>query len=287
MAQESVYLIIAGGTGGHIVPGLGLALEFAAAGDAVHFLSLEKNRAYADFKDASFPVHFYAAPPLSKRPLALVTFPFRFARALWRAWRLLREQAVSCVVGMGGYSIFPGIVAARLSGVPYYLCEQNAVPGRATRLFAGGARRVYLNFPVRDAQLSAAFSPARALLAGNPLRPQLKAIAGTPEGSAQIKSRRNKSTERKKQSGAGRSAQGEAVARGQGGLTVLVLGGSQGAAQINAMVAAAIPELDGGPRAGSGSKKKSGPIDRWIIQCGERNLEAMRALLPPERFRNV
>ncbi|MCR9143175.1 MAG: glycosyltransferase [bacterium] len=306
MAQQSVYLIIAGGTGGHIVPGLGLALEFAAAGDPVHFLSLEKNRGYADFKDAPFPVHFYGAPPIRKSPSALLAFPFRFARALWRAAALMRKHRVSCVIGMGGYSIFPGVLAARLSGVPYYLCEQNAIPGRATRLFAGGARRIFLNFPVAAAHQSGAFAGERALLAGNPLRPQLKAIA-----------EENRAASKKKGAGSARPGKKKSAAksgaRGRGkakdGLTVLVLGGSQGAAQINAMVAAAIPQLASGSgnQAGANSnpnsktktktksnaKKKSrahtqtGPVARWMIQCGEKNLDQMRALLPENRFGNV
>ena len=186
MPKQTV-LIIAGGTGGHIVPGLGLALEFAQSTQPAYdvlFLSLEKNRTYADFADVPCPVHVYASPPITKQPLALLEFPLRFARALWQAWRLLRAHDVSFVIGMGGYSIFPGIVAARLTGVPYYLCEQNAVPGRATRLFAGGARRIFLNFPVAAKHQTADFTEGRVVLAGNPLRPKLRLSAGTQPGAS-------------------------------------------------------------------------------------------------------
>lgn len=285
MAKQSVILIIAGGTGGHIVPGLGLALEFAGAGDTVQFLSLNKNRGYADFASVPFPVHFYDAPPISKRLLALLAFPFRFMRALWRAWSLLREQRIDCVIGMGGYSIFPGIVAARLSGIPYYLCEQNAIPGRATRLFAGGARSIFLNFPLATAHQTSAFAAGRALIAGNPLRPALKAIArdSVRSGGKKIAKKAGKKTSKTSGKSGSKST----------GLTVLVLGGSQGAAQINAMVAAAIPELSAGgsakakPGKGSAANTAVRPVGRWMIQCGENNLAQMREQLPEDRFPQV
>lgn len=290
MAQKSVYLIVAGGTGGHIVPGLGLALEFAAAGESVQFLSLEKNRAYADFKDAPFPVHFYAAPPIARRPLALLAFPLRFWKAFRRAQRLLREQRVSCMIGMGGYSIFPGILAARLAGVPYYLCEQNAIPGRATRLFAGGARRVFLNFPVQAGRRQAVFAGQAAMIAGNPLRPALKAVAAKQNKKSRQPGSRPKKNSKKISKKAAAKTSSKKSARGSG-LTVLVLGGSQGAAQINAMVAAAIPELSAAnenPKRKSNSKRRpAGPVARWIIQCGEKNVAAMRDLLPEDRFPDV
>ena len=285
MPKQTV-LIIAGGTGGHIVPGLGLALEFAQSTQPAYdvlFLSLEKNRTYADFADVPFPVHFYAAPPITKQPLALLEFPLRFARALWQAWRLLRAHDVSFVIGMGGYSIFPGIVAARLTGVPYYLCEQNAVPGRATRLFAGGARRIFLNFPVAAKHQTADFTEGRVVLAGNPLRPKLRLSAGTQPGAsgrskkaAVGNTKKTKQIVRKQKNGQKIKSKLKINRRGAAeDLTVLVLGGSQGAAQINAMVAAAISELS--PR----------PVGRWIIQCGEKNLEQMRAQLPPKKYPNV
>ena len=251
------------------MPGLGLALELAArkTGTAdVAFLSLEKNRTYGDFAGVPFPVFFYDAPPISKNPGALLKFPFRFMRALRSAMQLMRARNVDCVIGMGGYSIFPGIVAARLLRVPYYLCEQNAVPGRATRLFAGGARHVFLNFPVADQHKTAAFAPEHVTLVGNPLRPALRKLAAKSTGT-------KKKTAGKKPA-AKKSAAKKKTTERKRKLKVLVLGGSQGAAQINAMVAAAVPEL-----------RKD--VAQWIVQCGEKNLESMRALLPERANKNV
>lgn len=247
-ASAPRVLIIAGGTGGHIVPGLGLALELdARVAGRTFFLSLVKNREYADFQSQRFPIHFYDAPPIAKRPAALLRFPPRFFRAVLVARHLLRSERIGLVVGMGGYSIFPGLVAARLMGVPYCLCEQNAVPGRATRLFAGGARRVFLNFPVAP-EHRRSFASEQLVFAGNPLRPALRELAQKTRMKAASRTPKRR-------------------------LNVLVLGGSQGAAQINAMVLAAIQAF---ARAKAGAAQIVG---RWTIQCGEKNLSGMQAQL--------
>ncbi len=249
-------LIIAGGTGGHIVPGLGLARELQKS-FTVHFLTLGKDRGYADFNDLPFPLHTYDAPPIRRSLRGLVSFPLRFAKALFAAHKLLREIRADLVIGMGGYSIFPGITAAMLGGVPFCLCEQNAVPGRATRLFASWARRTFLNFPVTSDkfQLSAR---ARTVVAGNPLRPKILEFAGRRTGSA----------------GKKKAASKKKATKSSKALTALVLGGSQGAAQINAMVVQAAGVF-------------SGKEIRWIVQCGRAHVEEMQQRLPKGQYPHV
>lgn len=252
--MSRTIVIIAGGTGGHIVPGLGLARELEKSFN-VHFLTLGKDRQYADFADLPFPLHTYDAPPIKRNVRELLTFPLRFVKALLTARKLLREVRADLVIGMGGYSIFPGITAAVLGGVPFCLCEQNAVPGRATRLFASKAKRVFLNFPVTSEKykLSAA---TPAVIAGNPLRPKILEFAGKKAGRGSKKKAAKKKT-----------AQGKA-------LTALVLGGSQGAAQINAMVVQAAGVF-------------SGREVRWIVQCGRAHVEEMQQRLPKGQFPHV
>lgn len=273
-------MIIAGGTGGHIVPGLGLALELdRRASGRTHFLSLEKNRGYADFREQSFPIHFYDAPPIAKRPKALLGFPLRFLKALLAARKLMRAEQIELVVGMGGYSIFPGMVAARLLGLPYYLCEQNAVPGRATRLFAGRATRIFLNFPVAAAHRQS-FAAERLVSAGNPLRPALHDLAAKARKrlAQRISKQAAGKSAKKSSKQAGKAARQKQAARKTGArqpkLKVLVLGGSQGAAQINAMVLAAVQQMQA-----SGKASASGIVGRWIVQCGEKNLPDMQSAL--------
>ena len=241
-------LVVAGGTGGHIVPGIALAAEFQHKGHAVHFLTLERNRNFGDFQHVDFPVQFYAAPPLQRSVLSIAAFPYRTVRAILRARKLLRSLRIELMVGMGGYPVLPAILAARMLGVPYYLCEQNAIPGKITRRFGARARRVYINLPLaenqdgKNTQLSIAED--RIVLAGNPLR-------------ARILEALQSRTKSNKQPGA------------DGLKRILVLGGSQGATQINSMVMRLIPEL----RAQN---------VRWYFQCGERNVDALRADLSEE-----
>ena len=143
-------LILAGGTGGHIIPGIALAQALHQRGFTPHLLTLAKNRNYTDFQYFDLALHYHHAPPLPKHPLSLNTFLFipRFIRALVEALRILRRNAIHFVVGMGGYPMLPGLCAARLLRLDYYLCEQNAVAGRASRLFAAKAQAFFINFPL-------------------------------------------------------------------------------------------------------------------------------------------
>ncbi len=234
-------LIVAGGTGGHITPGLALALELQQS-LPVDFLSLEKNRAYADFQTAPLRFFFYNAPNLSLRPPGVFLLPWRMLRAFFFARSLMRRERHAFVVGCGGYSMAPALLAARSLGVPYFLLEQNVRPGRATRLFANKARGIFANFPLPAEALPGA--APRPLVLGNPLRPALQSALRANDP-------------------------GEAIARSDAA-TVLVLGGSQGAQQINEMCVRALSAAPALRR------------HRWLIQCGEKNIRDMEARLGSE-----
>lgn len=140
--------------------------------------------------------------------------PLTVARALARlpgstlaARRLLRRMHPHVVVGGGGYVCVPVVAAARLERVPVVLLEQNAVPGRATRLLARSARAVATSF----AETAIRLPRARTVLTGNPIRPEVRALAPAPV--------------------AARCAR------------VLVTGGSQGARRINLAVTGCIHAL--------------------------------------------
>ncbi|MFN9707264.1 MAG: UDP-N-acetylglucosamine--N-acetylmuramyl-(pentapeptide) pyrophosphoryl-undecaprenol N-acetylglucosamine transferase, partial [Planctomycetota bacterium] len=101
-------------------------------------------------------------PAASRSRLAL---PLWVLRATAAARRILRDQQVDCVVSTGGRPSVPVALAAKSLGMPVYLLEQNAVTGRANRLLAPLAKRIYHGLPS-----DAAASP-RALVTGTPLRP--------------------------------------------------------------------------------------------------------------------
>ncbi len=196
-------MIMAGGTGGHIFPGLAVADELRARGVPVIWLG-----ARAGLETRLVPKYRVTIETLSiggmrgKGFLTQMTMPFRLLRATLAAYGLMRRHAPRCVLSMGGYAAAPGGLAARFAGVPLVVHEQNAVPGVTNRLLARRAQRVLTGF-------DGAF--ANGEWVGNPARAAISAVA-PPE---------------------------QRYADRQGPLRLLVLGGSQGAQSLNA----ALPEV--------------------------------------------
>lgn len=256
-------LLVAGGTGGHISPGLALAESFGRAGARPVFLSLGRNRTYPDFASPDFPLYFYDAPPIRKSALDLALFVPRIAAAFLRAWRLIGREGIEAVIGLGGYPMAPAVLAALARGRPVYLCEQNAVPGKVTRLLAGRARRIFLAIPLAP---GSAVAPARLMLTGNPLRRRIAESIAGKAAPPQKKSKAGAADETPA------SELFDTLARRSGrkqALRVLVVGGSQGAVQLNRMVRAALDRMDD---------------VLWVLQCGVNNIAALRAELSPDSY---
>ena len=134
-------LIMAGGTGGHVFPALACAREFQARGYTVHWLGTPRGIENELVPAAGLPLHLINVSGLrGKSKLSLL-------KAVWQARKVIRELKPVCVLGFGGYVTGPGGVAARLSGVPVIVHEQNAVAGTANRLLAPLAARVCEAFP--------------------------------------------------------------------------------------------------------------------------------------------
>ncbi len=211
-------LIAAGGTGGHVFPGLALArtlkeLEPAAE---VRFAGTSRGIENRAVPAAGFPLDLLPILPLSRRlSLETVLAPFAAIAGAVAAWQLVRRHRIEAVAGMGGYVTLPVAVGARLAGVPVVLHEQNAIPGIANRLAARLARRIALG--VTDA--AAAFPSGRTITIGNPVRPELARLD------------RNRVREvGQKEFGLDRER-----------ATLFVFGGSQGARHLNQAVIAATP----------------------------------------------
>jgi UDP-N-acetylglucosamine--N-acetylmuramyl-(pentapeptide) pyrophosphoryl-undecaprenol N-acetylglucosamine transferase len=165
-------LVAAGGTGGHVFPGLALARTIVQHDPqaTVRFAGTSRGIETRAVPEAGFALDLLPVLPLSRR-LAKETLlaPFAAVNGTVAARRLLREHRFDVVCGMGGYITLPVAVAARLEGVPVVLHEQNAVPGIANRLAARVARRIAVGV---DAA-AAAFPPDRTVVVGNPVRPEL------------------------------------------------------------------------------------------------------------------
>lgn len=200
-------LVMAGGTGGHIMPGLAVAEVLRAAGWRVLWLG-DPDRMEGRLVPARgielLPLRFGGVR--GKGAAALLKLPFTLGAACLRARRLLRAHRPDVVLGMGGYAAFPGGLMARLAGIPLVVHEQNAVAGTANRVLARFASRALCGFPG---------ALPDALMVGNPVRAALESMAPA----------------------------GERYAGRQGPLRLLVVGGSLGAARLNELVPEALALL--------------------------------------------
>jgi UDP-N-acetylglucosamine--N-acetylmuramyl-(pentapeptide) pyrophosphoryl-undecaprenol N-acetylglucosamine transferase len=165
-------LVAAGGSGGHVFPGLALARTVVQHDSeaTVRFAGTTRGIETRAVPEAGFALDLLPILPLSRR-LAKETLlaPFAAVNGTLAARRLLRRHRFDVVCGMGGYVTLPVAVAARLEGVPVVLHEQNAVPGIANRL----AARVATRIAVGVAAAADAFPPERTVVVGNPVRPEL------------------------------------------------------------------------------------------------------------------
>ena len=203
MSQKTA-LIMAGGTGGHIFPGLAVAQALRARGWRVHWLGTPgsmESRIVPPQGFAFEAIDFSGVRGKGLTTLALL--PLRLLRAFWQALAVVRRVRPDVVLGMGGYVTFPGGMMAVLAGKPLVLHEQNSVAGLANKVLAGVADRIFTAFPsvLKKGQW-----------VGNPLR---EAFLAQPEPAVRF---------------AGRS----------GPLRLLVVGGSLGAKALNEIVPQAL-----------------------------------------------
>lgn len=209
-AQRSV-LIMAGGTGGHVVPALTVAERLRAHDAAVTWLGTRRGLEATLTPKAGIPMEWINVAGLRGKGLRqrLLT-PIMLGRALWQAGTILRRLRPSVVLGMGGFVSGPGGAMTRLLGIPLVVHEQNAIAGLTNRWLARVANRVFEAFP-------GTFPPTRqAVTVGNPVR---AAIANLPPPAERF---------------AGR----------QGPRRLLILGGSQGALALNQLVPQALTLLE-------------------------------------------
>jgi UDP-N-acetylglucosamine--N-acetylmuramyl-(pentapeptide) pyrophosphoryl-undecaprenol N-acetylglucosamine transferase len=205
-------LIMAGGTGGHIFPGLAVAQALRERGWRVHWLGGTGSPAQPSMESQLVPPQGFAFEAIDfsgvrgKGLLTLALLPLRLLRAFWQALQVVRRVKPDVVVGLGGFISFPGGMMGVLCGKPLVLHEQNSVAGLANKVLAGVADAVFTAFPK---------VLAKGVWVGNPLR---SAFLGVAEPAPRF---------------AGRS----------GPLRVLVLGGSLGARALNDIVPQALALL--------------------------------------------
>ena len=147
MSQKTA-LIMAGGTGGHIFPGLAVAEELRARGWRVHWLGAPGSMESRIVPQHGFPLELIDFSGVRGKGLAtLALLPLRLLRAFWQALQVVRRVQPDVVVGLGGYITFPGGMMGVLCGKPLVLHEQNSVAGMANKVLAGVADRVFTACP--------------------------------------------------------------------------------------------------------------------------------------------
>jgi UDP-N-acetylglucosamine--N-acetylmuramyl-(pentapeptide) pyrophosphoryl-undecaprenol N-acetylglucosamine transferase len=172
------FVLIAGGTGGHLFPAMALAQELIRRGHAVELMTDHRVESYG----ADFParqIHIVpAATPSGANPVRMVGAGVTIMRGIGAAWTKLRKVRPDAVVGFGGYPTFPPFIAANLLGIPGILHEQNAVMGRANRALARFADLLAMSFPTT--RFAERQQNLEKVLTGNPVRDRVRAVIGRP-----------------------------------------------------------------------------------------------------------
>lgn len=207
-------LIAAGGTGGHISPGIALLEQLSRSKESYNLESVYlhcplRNKKYPDLNDSELKIIWHNLPQF--KILNSLLYPFLFLFQFLKASILFKKKKITTVIGMGGYTSVLALMYAVVFRKELFLCEQNCIPGKITRIFWNYANKIALSFPVEFHTNS----KVKTAILGNPVRSSV--IPKTPGIKNQKFSNKNL-------------------------MNVLVLGGSQGARQINEMVIAAMNE---------------------------------------------
>ncbi|WP_048440216.1 undecaprenyldiphospho-muramoylpentapeptide beta-N-acetylglucosaminyltransferase [Caenimonas sp. SL110] len=212
MSNMKCALVMAGGTGGHIFPGLAVAEALRDQSWRVHWVGGPDSMESQLVPPRGFAFETIAFSGVRGKGLkTLVFLPLRLLKAFWQSIQVVRRVKPDVVIGLGGYITFPAGLMSVLLGKPLVLHEQNSVAGMANRILAGVADRVFTAFP--NVMKKAAW-------VGNPLRAGFLEQPGPQER----------------------------MAHRTGPLRLLVVGGSLGAKALNDVVPKAIALIPAGQR---------------------------------------
>ncbi|WP_265594762.1 undecaprenyldiphospho-muramoylpentapeptide beta-N-acetylglucosaminyltransferase [Haloferula sp. BvORR071] len=230
---KASLVIACGGTGGHLFPGLAVAEEWSARGGRVLLLVSEKKidqearRKYTQYQ-------FDTVPAMGKP----ATFSPKMLPFLWRLWRtmgrcrtILQDFGADAVLGMGGFTSLPPAWAAKNAGLPAFIHDSNALPGKANRLTARFCRKAFIGWEAARKF----FGNREVVQTGTPVRAEMRQLPDRATAAAKF---------------------GLDPARP----TLMVTGGSQGARRLNSLVAQAFPQFPAGTQvlhiAGPGDQQR-------------------------------
>jgi UDP-N-acetylglucosamine--N-acetylmuramyl-(pentapeptide) pyrophosphoryl-undecaprenol N-acetylglucosamine transferase len=170
------FVLMAGGTGGHLFPAMALAQELLRRGHIVELMTDHRVEGYGQ----DFParkIHMVpSATPSLHNPIKFATASVTIARGVAKSFSILRALRPDAVIGFGGYPTFPPFIAASLLSIPGILHEQNAVMGRANRALSRFADVLALSFA------RTRFADSQSIeqrLTGNPVRDRVRALTAS------------------------------------------------------------------------------------------------------------
>lgn len=239
-------VVMAAGTGGHVIPGLAVAREMLARGWTVSWLGTTHGMENRLVPPTGIPMDGITFSGLrGKGPMHTLTGGLRLLAAFWSCLRILRARRANAVLGMGGYVCFPGGMMASLLGKPLVLVNADAALLMSNRALLPVADRVAFGFDG-----DAATTVKNAVVTGNPVRAEIEAL---PEPAQRF---------------AGRS----------GPLRVLVVGGSLGARVLNETVPQALAMLDAAQRPQV--THQTGAANLESVQAAYAQQQVQAELLP-------
>ena len=228
--------IACGGTGGHLFPGMAVAEQLQLRGCDVALLISPKEIDQQAAKSAQ-GMQVLTLPAVGLQNRNYFSFAGSFLKSLLATRRIFRQRRPDAVLAMGGFTSAPPVWVGKEFGAKIFLHESNTIPGRANRYLARFVDLAFIGFPEAAARLRA----RKITKAGTPVRPQFLPSAGQLPSECRV-----------------------ALGLDPERLTVLVVGGSQGASGLNEMVLAALPRL-------------AGKNWQWLHLTGANDFEKVRS----------
>ncbi len=211
--MRKIAVVAAGGTGGHLFPAQALAEALIARGWRIVLATDERAAAFAESFPAEERIGLSARTFKRGDPVSMAQAGIAIVRGVLQARAAFTRLDPAIVIGFGGYPSVPGLLAGITQGRPTMLHEQNAVMGRANRRLASHVRQVACAFPML--QKAPPKVAANAVVVGNPIRPDIRALAELPYTPPEP----------------------------GGPIRILITGGSQGARLLSELMPAAIAAL--------------------------------------------
>ena len=217
MNDKRPILVTAGGTGGHVYPGLAVARALIKQDIPVVWMGTHKGLEARVIPAAGIEMAWLDVNGLrGKGLITLLAAPVKLVRALFQSVSIMRKYRPVAVLGMGGFVAGPGGLVASLMGIPVVIHEQNAVAGLTNKLLSRFSKKILEGFPQTFAKSATSAKQDKIIAVGNPVRKEISKIAAPTKRLA-----------------------------GRKGVTrLLIIGGSLGAQALNEIVPQALAELD-------------------------------------------